>query len=252
MSVKAPITVTVVVPSRFSSEQLPDFQKEMEARIEEGASVIQLDCSKIEYATSSHINALWLVLRMCQQHAAALKLESPTAQLIRVLQVMDLYEVFADFGLDELGDHTLTSLPTAGQTYDTRFAARLDSLHDVLNQYLVWMQKIGLSDVDKVELQTVFYEVVGNIIEHAGLGDTDMIDFSALTTEGGLRMVFVDRGIVFDPAARAEVIDIGEAARKLQTRGYGLAMISQLVDKMEYERVDDRRNQLTLTRKWHG
>ncbi len=252
MSVNTESTATVALPSLFSSEHLPDFEREAKAHLDRGVSLLRLDCSAIEYATSSHINALWLALRMCQTHQATLKLESPTAQLIRVLQVMDLYEVFAGAGLDQPAHRASDNPPAAGQTHNLLLGANLNGLRDALAEYLRWMQEIMLSDVDKVELQTVFYEVVANIIEHGDPGDSGVIGFTALTTDEGLRMTFVDPGIEFDPTARAVDIDVEAAARNLQTRGYGLAMISQLVDTMEYRRVDGRRNELTLTRKWRG
>jgi anti-sigma regulatory factor (Ser/Thr protein kinase)/anti-anti-sigma regulatory factor len=251
MSVRTPVTATIVVPSRFSSEQLPGFEKEIAERLESGVSLLQLDCAAIEYATSSHINALWLALRMCQAHEATLQLQSPTAQLIRVLQVMDIYDLFADKGLDRMAAGSPDKVPAADQSYSSSFAADLDSLRDALDQYLAWMQRMELSDVDMVELQTVFYEVVANIIEHAGLPETGTVGFTIVTTDDGMLMTFSDSGMEFDPSARAAAIDVEEAARSLKKRGYGLAMIRQLVDKMEYRRVDGRRNELTLTRKWH-
>lgn len=250
MSVESPSAATVVVPSRFSSEQLPDFEKEVEARLQDGTSLLQLDCSVIEYATSSHINALWLALRMCQAHEVVLRLQSPTAQLLRVLQVMDLYDVFAQSGLGEITPKQSVQAPAAGQAYDLEFGADLDSLRGALKKFLGWIGKLELPDVDEVELQTVFYEAAANIIEHGGLAEGMMIRFQALTTEDSLKMTFFDGGIEFDTAAHAAAIDYESAARSAQTRGYGLAMIRQLVDNIEYQRVDNSRNELNLTRKW--
>jgi serine/threonine-protein kinase RsbW len=86
-------------------------------------------------------------------------------------------------------------------------------------------------------------EALSNIIEHAYLKDK-AIDLSVEITDDKVMAEIVDRGIAFDPSP----YDASPDCRSYPRRGFGLYLIHMIVDRIEYERTNDGRNVLTLTK----
>ena len=115
----------------------------------------------------------------------------------------------------------------------------LGRLHDFLKQ-------LDLEEICAFDLETVFYEVTVNMILHGGLSRSDYIEFTAAPGPDQISLRFVDPGSPFDPTSHDSSFDPQVAIRTRQKHGFGLVMIKRLVDKLSYERVDNRLNVVTL------
>ncbi len=91
-------------------------------------------------------------------------------------------------------------------------------------------------------------EAVSNVILYAYPdGETQEIVVEAETVGDKLILKVIDSGIAFDPTQYAEA-DITLPADERPIGGLGIFLIRQVMDKVEYERVNET-NVLTLTKK---
>ena len=118
----------------------------------------------------------------------------------------------------------------------------LDRLHGFLKQ-------LDLEEICAFDLEIAFYEVTVNIILHGGLSRSDFIEFTATPGHDQISLRFVDPGSQFDPTNHDSSFNPQVAIRTRQKHGFGLVMIKRLVDKLSYERVDNRLNVVTLEKK---
>jgi anti-sigma regulatory factor (Ser/Thr protein kinase) len=88
-------------------------------------------------------------------------------------------------------------------------------------------------------------EALTNIIEHAGLHETDTrIDMTMELGDNRIVAEIIDRGMPFDPSVESR-----EPNRKgYPRRGFGLYLIHLIVDSIEYERRPTGENVLTMTK----
>ena len=98
-------------------------------------------------------------------------------------------------------------------------------------------------------------EAVANCINYAYpkgvIGRID-IDIQAMPCtsdkqEGDLTICIIDNGEAFDPTARQEV-DVEQTVDARQVGGLGIYLYQQLMDQVFYERTDDGRNRLMMTK----
>ena len=108
--------------------------------------------------------------------------------------------------------------------------------------------ELKFSSTDTRNLKLAIEEVVVNIINYAypqGEHDEIMIEASASTE--ALRFKITDNGIAFAPTDAPDV-DTSLSAEERQIGGLGIFLVRQLMDSINYERVDGK-NILTLTKK---
>jgi serine/threonine-protein kinase RsbW len=81
------------------------------------------------------------------------------------------------------------------------------------------------------QVELAVHEACANIIEHAYAGASGRVKLQLTIEEQPRRLIvdIFDTGIPFDPA-RLEKLEIGEP----KSRGYGLYLIHQLMDKVTY------------------
>lgn len=91
-----------------------------------------------------------------------------------------------------------------------------------------------------------FNEAMNNAVEHSGAPAIDIV-VAAQGPEVVFRMA--TEGAPFDPTAGSAMPDL-DAPAPLPEGGFGLAIIRELVDRMEYE-YRDGRNILTVVKKIH-
>jgi sigma-B regulation protein RsbU (phosphoserine phosphatase) len=78
-------------------------------------------------------------------------------------------------------------------------------------------------------------------------GTTGNVDIDAQLNDERLKFVISDKGTPFDPTAKAEV-DTTLTAEERGIGGLGIHLIRQIMDTINYERVDGK-NVLTLRKK---
>jgi anti-sigma regulatory factor (Ser/Thr protein kinase) len=122
----------------------------------------------------------------------------------------------------------------------------LQDIEQALDRFHGFLKQLDLEEICAFDLEIAFYEVTVNIILHGGLSRSDFIEFTAVPGSDQISLRFIDPGSPFDPTNHDSSFDPQVAIRTRQKHGFGLVMIKRLVDKLSYERVDNRLNVVTL------
>jgi anti-sigma regulatory factor (Ser/Thr protein kinase) len=226
-----------------------------------------VSCAHLDYVSSGHIGLLWAARQSCLETGARLTLSDVPASMARVLRVLDLEEVL---GHSETGttmavaDDVSRRQATSGTPWE--LTIRPGEFSEGLRRYLSCLEAWGLSGDVVFELRSVFYEVVQNIIAYSGQTDGDVItvrgrlsktpphaplsgdstgDFADRGRNGLAMLTFIDAGVPFDPTRAPVQSNFQAAARERRHRGFGLAMIRKLTDRIEYQRAGNE-NVLTI------
>ena len=252
MLVDSKETLVIKVPKILSVETVDKFHEELGALINKTPRVVELDCSRIDLVTSSHINLLWEARTLCLERGINIKLCFVSSGLIRVLKVLDLYEIF--MGKREVMSEGISEddsgQPRASGEFKLEFKAEANNITRALAEFRRYLSKLNLPMKGVIELEIVFYEVVTNIRLHSGISPQANIVFNASSGKNSITMVFIDQGKPFDPTREEQNFDPDKAIKEKKRHGFGLTMITRMTNRMIYERRDDRINVLTLEKHW--
>ncbi len=241
----------ISVPADFDDESLQAFFDELNLAIGDEPPEIALDCSRLEHATSRHINSLWDALTLCGSAGIPMRLTAVTYGLRRVLSVLDLAELFTvEYESD--GENKVPRAPAQGlrsEGFEVELEARIDAVTGVMMELHAYLERLGLAEIGTFDLETVFYEVATNICRHSGLEQHRRIRFVAGLSKDEISFEFTDAGERFDPTGNTPEFDPRLAIRRRQSRGIGLVMIQRMVDSISYERVDNKYNVVTLRKR---
>jgi anti-sigma regulatory factor (Ser/Thr protein kinase)/anti-anti-sigma regulatory factor len=239
----------------LDGETLDGFYTELDSCLSESPEEVQLDCSLLEHATSTHINTLWQARNRCEENGIPVRLTSVTYGLQRVLDVLDLYDLFIA-ERDGIEAKTETGRPR-GETDQPMLALRIppteEGIRAAMQELHDYLTELKYGEIFAFDLETVFYEVTTNIRLHGELSEGDSIQFTAVPMNGAFHLHFEDRGPHFDPTKRNAEFNPEQAISRRQRHGFGLAMIKRLVDSISYER-EDTTNILKLEKniRWNG
>ena len=104
----------------------------------------------------------------------------------------------------------------------------------------------GLDMSTTMKINLAIEEAVVNVMNYAypnGKGD---VDIDVQINDEHLKFVIIDSGTPFDPTVKAEV-DTTLSAEQRSIGGLGIHLIRQIMDTINYERVDNK-NLLTLSK----
>jgi len=237
------MSIKVNTPDPIMAEIAPDsagieyFLTRVRAHLDDGETLILVDCDRLERVTSTHINALWQARDLCSTRDATMELMNVGHGLRRVLELLDLASVFF-------------SGPPTTLPFKRVFAPTVEQIDEVMGKFVSFLTKAGVPEVTAFELQTVFYEVATNIRRHSGLSEQETIQLFAQVKDQLTTMTFTDDGIAFDPTKQQLRQDIKQATRENDRGGFGLDMIIRLSDSIGYERVDGKQNRLRIEKGW--
>lgn len=106
-------------------------------------------------------------------------------------------------------------------------------------------EELGLSPDLTFNLNLVLEEAVVNVINYAyPKNESQEISLSAQKIDDNLYFVLTDSGKEFDPTQVPDA-DISLSAEDRQIGGLGIFLIRQIMNKVEYQRIDGK-NVLTL------
>ena len=109
-------------------------------------------------------------------------------------------------------------------------------------------EELGLTSDLVFNLNLVLEEAVSNVILYAYPKDEQQeISLSASVSDNNLVIVLTDSGKEFDPT-QAPDADITLSAEERQIGGLGIFLIRQIMNQIEYQRIDGK-NVLTLGKK---
>jgi anti-sigma regulatory factor (Ser/Thr protein kinase) len=105
----------------------------------------------------------------------------------------------------------------------------------------------GMQEKSLVQLQVALDEMVSNVIKYAWPeAGAHAIEICITARHDGVEVEIIDNGRMFDPRG-APKRDKPPPGQRPQAGGVGVQMTKQLVDRVDYARIDDR-NHTTLTK----
>ena len=108
----------------------------------------------------------------------------------------------------------------------------------------------GLTRNDTWPFHVAIDEILSNIVKygHPEEAPEGRVEISLHLESDSLEMVILDDAAPFNPL-EAERPDTSLAAEERDIGGLGIEIVRRLMDTIEYDRVDDRQNRLTLRRR---
>ena len=246
-------TLVIKVPKVLSVTAIDRFYDDLNNGLSRKPSIVELDCSQVDLVTSSHVNLLWEARSNCLNSNIEVKLSSVSAGLIRVLKVLDLYDVFLGSGEvshDEDSPSQAVDNVQDEAGLNLEFRVESKAITRALAEFRRFMSRLKIPMKSVIELEIVFYEVTTNIRLHSGLAADNTVIFTATPLSDKLVMCFTDHGKEFDPTAQVSDFDPEKIIRDRKKHGFGLTMINRMTGNMIYERRDGRINVLTLEKYW--
>jgi anti-sigma regulatory factor (Ser/Thr protein kinase)/anti-anti-sigma regulatory factor len=251
MNYKTDSQHTLTLPVEISDRSQKILLKELESLLSEKPELVSLDCAHFDTISSSQIGLLWLVRQKCVEAGVDIMLLSPSSGLICVLKVLDLYDLFQytptrDFkATDQSADTISTS------SYADEFRPEVESIDEALNNFVEFLNSLNLHHITVFELRTIFYEVSTNIRTHSGMSTNESILFTARTDDAKVVLVFADSGKQFDITKLPVELNPELAGKNKQRRGFGIALVRRLADKIEYIGERTGLNILLLEKRWN-
>lgn len=219
--------------------------------LQETPASIDLDCSALALVSSRHIELLWLARDKCLSAGVALRLRATTPRLKRILEILDLtdlFEVERDQS-DYRESGTFGSTESLQLEYVDRSEPSPAAVTSATFRFKAFLEQLPVPELVRFDLVTVFYEAANNICEHGKIPSGRSIEFAAHSSCTGMIMEFRDNGIAYDPTThRQEKPQVALSQRG--RRGYGLSLIRRMTDSVTYQRTVAGENILTLVRRW--
>ena len=109
-------------------------------------------------------------------------------------------------------------------------------------------ESVELDMTTTMQINLAIEEAVVNVMNYAYPSDTvGQVQIDAEANDQRLKFTIIDSGSPFDPTAKEEV-DTTLSAEERPVGGLGIFLVRQLMDSINYERIDGR-NVLTLRKK---
>ena len=243
----------VVLPADTTPETVDKFRQSTEKVLTGGPQMLLLDCSRIVYMSSTHVGLMWGAYIDCEKQGVQLQLLNVSDQIRIVLRTLDLDTILlsnADVTQPiDAADEQPVAITTS-RLFEDQVKLSKKAIQQGLDHFVTFVQTLGLRSSSVFELRLIYYEIVMNIKSHSGLGVEDTVKFEAVVTRSGITMTFMDTGVHFDPTAVERTITPEEAARSGRVRGFGLAMLKRVVDRITYAFKDNTTNVLTVEKTW--
>ena len=155
---------------------------------------------------------------------------------------------------EQSDDLTMMAIRYTPQQYDCILSETLVIKNNVkeVTKFGEFMKSVlEKPDIEKSlsrQLRLAVEEAVVNVIDYAyPVGHEGEIEVRMMSDGKTLKTVIIDSGVAFDPTAK-EKADTTLSAEDRQIGGLGILLVREIMDTINYERVEGR-NILTLTKK---
>ena len=109
-------------------------------------------------------------------------------------------------------------------------------------------EEVGMDMAIAIQMNLAMEEAVVNVMDYAyPTGTVGNVTIEAESDDDQLQFTIIDSGTPFDPTAKEEV-DTTLSAEERPIAGLGIHLVRQLMDSINYERIDGK-NILTLRKK---
>jgi len=123
--------------------------------------------------------------------------------------------------------------------------AEADNIPQAMEKIEGLLERLGCPAAKVAHVCTAADEILSNIVFYAYTGGAKgSFTVEAEPVPGGVRIVFSDSGVPFDPLKREDP-DVTLPADERPVGGLGIMMVKNLMDSVGYERKDGR-NVLTV------
>ena len=178
-------------------------------------------------------------------------LEDAPQQLLDALHAMCADFVSGAVQSDDLTMLAVKFIPKEEKTILHRELTIDNSLSHVpeVNDFVKsFGDELKLEEKDTQNLKLAIEEAVVNVINYAyPTGETGDINIEATATATSIKFKIIDSGVAFAPTDAPDV-DTSLTAEERQIGGLGIFLVRQLMDTINYERIEGK-NVLTLTKK---
>jgi sigma-B regulation protein RsbU (phosphoserine phosphatase) len=118
-----------------------------------------------------------------------------------------------------------------------------------LNEFIDSLaEEIGLDMSLTMSLNLAIEEAVVNVMNYAyPIGESGHVEIEAVADDKWLSFIIRDSGIAFDPTTKEDA-DTTLSAEERPIGGLGIFLVRQLMDVIEYERIDNK-NVLVLRKR---
>jgi sigma-B regulation protein RsbU (phosphoserine phosphatase) len=141
--------------------------------------------------------------------------------------------------------HEFASLGEIALTNDVRCVKELNAFVKSITD------KVGIEPSQARNIRLAVEEAVVNVIDYAyPIGTSGDITVQAMSDRHKLKFVIIDSGIAFDPTEAAQA-DTSLSVEDRPIGGLGLLLVRELMDTINYERIDGR-NTLTLIKRYNS
>jgi len=255
-SVKPTKPESLFLPAELTPKLTTDFINQLQSAIGLGTTLIRVDCSQVENATSNHIGILWKAFDICRTEKVRFVLEEATAGLKKVLVILDLGELF---GIDEIENKFIPAINQKNQldsrigVFSELISVTRNGVKTSLDNFLAFLREHNVPESVEMELRTVLYELLTNVIDHSELGENDNVKVMARIEINRIILTLEDTGKPFDPTSPRgpkDLVDLTAAAKDRQFKGFGLMMIRKMVDNILYRRKEDIINYVQIEKSW--
>ena len=240
----------LAAPAEASASTIETFFHELEAVLATSPPTLRIDCASIQRAVSGHVGILWTAQRHGAEAGIPVVLTNVSPMTMRILQVLDVAGLFEYEDLREGAIPPSTGkIPVVGvQTYRQRFPVSASAARQALRRMLTFLNDAGLPALPVLDIQTIAYELLQNIVLHSGADATDDIRMEVEYDPENVQLMISDHGTPFDLTSEMDEIDLEQAAADRRTHGFGLLLIRRLADAIRYDRSNGR-NVVTVVRK---
>lgn len=246
---------SISFPDDLTGKCIRRFRKEIDSMLESKPGKVFLDCTDLKQVSSSHVNVIWDAYCACNDAGVSLELIGITEGLIRVLKVLDLYEIL--IGPENSKDNTVERqvnprIDMKDFAFDRRFKPRVQNISETIQEMKKYLGDHRFNESVILELETIFYEIATNIRLHAQVDKNSDIELLVELHQNKIAIKFIYAGIAFDPTVQGGEYNLKKVVQNRQKRGYGLVMINRMADKISYKRTEKNLNELVIEKQLGG
>lgn len=241
----------VRMPRVITTQAPEDFSVALQTVTATSPTTVTLDCTDIDQVTAAHVKLLWQAHMECSMIGAAVQLTGASYYVWKVLKALDLDSYFkkAEVLGEAFADRSSGSSMESSMVFERAFRIDASDVQTAQDEFLHFLDSLGVPHADQYVLQTIFYEVATNIRLHAGLEPSQTVHFAVESEPERVQLTFVDSGTPFNPI-QADISKVTKSDARKDRKPLGLEVLHKLADRLDYRRLDDTRNVLVVERKW--
>ncbi len=132
--------------------------------------------------------------------------------------------------------------------YVLAFPATLPEYEKAFEDLRQALERHGVQEKGRYNVELVFEEIVTNVIRHGSLDRTDCaVEVSVGFKPGAVVITFSDNARPFDPITHEFPESPDESIEEARIGGLGLILVRKACASMEYKRTPQDRNHLVVT-----